>query len=87
MDHMVHPSIRLCDIDGACYHALTEKFRNYSYDLAHGMMILYFVSTVYPEGWTNRSAVHNVIGMKLLIDGYCMATLFLHELYHSVKLL
>lgn len=51
---------------------LSESSRNWNYDYARGMKMVYFSGLVNRAGGPYAAAVHPVHGMRLLKDGYCM---------------
>lgn len=75
VDEIADPSKSLSDIDETHCRALDESFRHYIYSYQRNMMTLYLRSFINSEGGTNATSVHNVDGMELLRDGYCIAML------------
>lgn len=65
----------LCNICEAHCRALAMKFRNDNYDYAHSAKAVYSSFTVSREGVTHATDMHNVYGIKLRKDGYCMVML------------
>lgn len=86
VSQIVYTNNPLHEIDSSRCCTMAESFRNYKYDFVRGMMKVYFSNTVNLNGVTCTTAVHNVNGMKLLMDGYC--TIMLNWLHHccSVKI-
>lgn len=87
VDQDTNPNNFLRVIDEAHCRAPAELFRNYNYDYAHGMMIVYFLSGVKLEGATNATAVHTVDDMKFLKDHFRMVVVDCRHLCRSVKVL
>lgn len=64
VDHVEHQNNPPLDIDEPHCHVTVALFRNYSYDHGHGIMPVYFSSTVNPDGSKYATAVHSVDGRK-----------------------
>lgn len=85
MYEIADPINPLRDSDEKHCRALANYLRNYHYNCARGMMMMYVLSAVSLDGATLGAAVHAVENSKLLKDGYCMVLLDGRHPRHCVE--
>lgn len=87
MDRIADPNNPLRHIDEANWHTLARLFCRYRYDYACGVIKVYFLFTIDPEGATYATAMHFFGSMNVLIDGYRIVMLDGRHRRRSVKIL